>query len=395
MDYEEESQRGKNLMKCLQGKPLNIEGSVLGKIVKNDRLTWFSRSKQASIYVTAKPITKLPRASGYILSEISAEKSRVTNAIYGLSKEDMNELTEGDIVLLEKDGKINFLYEINSHQNAIFATNRCNLRCVMCPQPPYSNGDDKLEMNLSLVKMMDSDKTTNLAITGGEPTLLGEGLFRLVGACKEHLPKAALAILTNGKTFKDIEFVRSLTLIAHPMITIAIPLYSDDDRMHDEIVGIPGSFFDVIKGLQNLAMFKHRIEIRTVIHALNYKRLPKLADFIYHNLPFVSHVALMGLEVTGFARKNIDRLWIDPYEYRYQLEETSKKLNRYDMKFSIYNHQLCVLPEKLWQFCRKSISTWKNIYMPECERCSHIAQCGGFFETSDNHRSQHIRSVTN
>jgi hypothetical protein len=42
---------------------------------------------------------------------------------------------------------------------------------------------------------------------------------------------------------------------------------------------------------------------------------PQLRDtcaWLARNLPFVDHVALMGLENTGFALANQDLLWIDP-----------------------------------------------------------------------------------
>jgi hypothetical protein len=37
--------------------------------------------------------------------------------------------------------------------------------------------------------------------------------------------------------------------------------------------------------------------------------------WIARNLPFVDHVALMGLENTGFAIANEALLWIDPMDY--------------------------------------------------------------------------------
>ena len=40
--------------------------------------------------------------------------------------------------------------------------------------------------------------------------------------------------------------------------------------------------------------------------------LGDIADFIVRNLPFVERVALMGLEITGLTRANLEELWIDP-----------------------------------------------------------------------------------
>ena len=47
--------------------------------------------------------------------------------------------------------------------------------------------------------------------------------------------------------------------------------------------------------------------------------MPQLAEFLARNLTFVDHIALMGLEITGFTRANLDSLWIDPVDYQREL----------------------------------------------------------------------------
>lgn len=56
-------------------------------------------------------------------------------------------------------------------------------------------------------------------------------------------------------------------------------------------------------GLYNLGRHDVGIELRVVITRMNYRRLPKLPDFIYRNLPFVEFISLMGLEYTGYTIK--------------------------------------------------------------------------------------------
>ena len=48
-----------------------------------------------------------------------------------------------------------------------------------------------------------------------------------------------------------------------------------------------------------------RIEIRVVLHKQTAPAPAEIAEFIARNLPFVEQVALMGLEMIGFARANI------------------------------------------------------------------------------------------
>ena len=87
-----------------------------------------------------------------------------------------------------------------------------------------------------------------------------------------------------------------------------------------------------------------RIEIRVVVHRHTVRYSLEIAEFIARNLPFVDQVALMGLEMTGFARANLDEVWIDPADY----QPNSLKPRTLTAPASppmIYNHQLCVLDE--------------------------------------------------
>jgi hypothetical protein len=90
----------------------------------------------------------------------------------------------------------------------------------------------------------------------------------------------------------------------------------------------------------------------------------------------------MGLELEGEAKRNADLLWINPREYGDILLDAVERLRSSDVSVSIYNHQLCGLPKKLWRFSKKSISPWKNIFLKECTGCLDKNRCGGFFSST-------------
>jgi His-Xaa-Ser system radical SAM maturase HxsC len=159
-------------------------------------------------------------------------------------------------------------------------------------------------------------------------------------------------------------------------------------------VQAPGAYEQTIMGFLNLARYGISIEIRVVLHALSVPRLPSLATFIVRNLPFASHIALMGLEMFGLVHKNLKELWIDPADYQHELGEAAGILRNAGMIVSIYNHQLCVLESHLWPLARKSISDWKNVYLPECNGCGAIDRCGGFFQSGTRTRSRSIRPLS-
>ena len=202
-----------------------------------------------------------------------------------------------------------------------------------------------------------------------------------------------LHMLTNGRVFAWPGYTAQLAAIKHPNLVLGIPLYSDDSTTHDYVVQAKGAFDQTVLGLHQAARYGLRIEVRVVLHAITIPRLPQLAEYIYRNLTFVEHVALMGLENIGYAPRNMSELWIDPHDYQDQLESAVETLSTRMMNVSIYNHQLCVLRESLWKFARKSISDWKNIYLDECQTCGVREQCGGFFQWATKLHSEYIHPV--
>ena len=371
-------------MKQIYGAAYNVSEDIVGRITfgncnpfarSNEILVSDNVSKAAfgySAIITTHPIVP-GNTKPYVLID---------------SIEDFH---EGDVVVLNQKGEIIFVYEITSCHNAIMATERCNHRCIMCPQPPVLQEKDKTQFNLKLISLMDKD-TQEIGITGGEPTLIGDKLFILIRQIQKQLPKASISILSNGVKFADKEYAMKLAKCRHQDLQIDIPLFSDITEEHNRIVGA-NTFYKTVQGLYNLALFRQRIGLRIVVHKQTYKRLPQFADFIYHNFPFVSQVAFMQMETTGLAKENFDDLWIDPYDYNEQLREAVLLLADRGMKPYIYNAQLCVLPEDIRCYAQQSISDWKDIYIPECEGCALKGQCAGFFESNRQAYSTHIRKI--
>ena len=238
-----------------------------------------------------------------------------------------------------------------------------------------------------------SDDPENLGITGGEPTLLGDGLVTVLERATARLPNTSLYMLTNGRQFADEKYVRKIAAIPGLKLLSAIPLYADVAPLHDYIVQAKGAFEQTAKGLYNMARHQLPVEIRVVLHKQTIPRLLHLMEFIYRNFPFVSHVALMGLENMGYVRKNWELLWIDPVDYQDDLEKAVQYLHYRQMPVSIYNLQLCILRHTLHPFARRSISDFKNIYLEECNDCDARDACAGLFKSSEIRHSRGIKAI--
>lgn len=305
-------------------------------------------------------------------------------------------LSEGDIVRLNpRRGEVRVLYRRSSHHNALFVTERCNSRCIMCPQPPRETDDSYLVDEIFKMLPWMAKDTPSLGITGGEPTLLQDRLLDVITMTKTELPNSALHMLSNGRFFAYQRYAQQIAGIDHPDFMVGIPLYSDIPPIHDFVVQAGGAFEQTVFGIQNLARVGVRIELRMVVHRETYARLPEFARFVARNLPFVEQVVIMGLEPIGYARSNIRALWIDPVDYQEELERCVTLLDSAGLCVSIYNHQLCVLRPSLHSFARKSISDWKSIYLSTCGPCLCRDDCGGFFKSVGRFcsHSEHIRPL--
>lgn len=356
---------------------------ILGRVTLDGKNV-FNRSK----YILVTNSDDIPRGYKAVISTHGLQDNVSTLYIQVSNISDFN---DGDVINISTDGEICFLYESKSASNAIFATARCNHRCIMCPQPPVLQEKDRTNFNLDLIKLFDKD-ALEVGITGGEPSMIGDRLFEIIHQIKKSCPKAAISILSNGVKFADINYAMKLAACNHHDLQIDIPIFSDIASLHNHIVGAK-TFYKTVQGLYNLAQFGQQIGLRVVIHKQTYKRLPQLADYIYHNFPFVTQVAFMQMETTGLAEANLKDLWIDPYDYNNELREAVLLLNDRGITTYIYNAQLCVLTPELRPFAKQSISEWKDIYRPVCTGCVLKNECGGFFSTNNNNISTHIHKI--
>jgi His-Xaa-Ser system radical SAM maturase HxsC len=362
----------------------------IAKVTTNIDLPKALRANQ--ILIVTNPEQIIPEGFGLVLIGHDIEIISIENALR-LAPE-LRYLKEHDVVKFYPDiSKIDVLYRKEANTNSFLVTERCNSFCIMCSQPPRDIDDHYLVDDMLAALPLLHPDAHEIMITGGEPTLWGNDFIKLVQATKNHLPNTALHILSNGRNFKDLNLAIQVANVKHPDVMIGIPLYADYSQLHDFIVQADNAFDDTIRGILNLKRCKVPVEIRVVIHKENYHRLPKLAEFIARNLLFVDHVALMGLELMGFAKSNLEGLWVDPYDYRNELKEAVEILATAKIRTSIYNTPLCVIPESIRKYSTSSISDWKNDYLDECLNCSAKQQCGGFFSSNLKKVSDYIHAI--
>lgn len=300
------------------------------------------------------------------------------NAIY-IPCDAVGTVGPGDVIeVLPTRSQIAVRYRRGENGNLLFTTERCNNYCLMCSQPPRDVADEwRVAQLRQLVELIEPDEP-DLAISGGEPTLLGEALADLVQHCSEHLPQTRLHILSNGRHLSAPGYAARFDGI-HPLLSWGIPLYGANHSLHDYVVQAKGAFAETINGIYAAARASQHIEIRIVLVKPVVEHLRSLANYICRNLPFVEHVALMGTEPIGFAKAHQPDLWIDPMDANEAMAEAIELLDASGMAVSIYNVPLCVLKDEIRGYARDSISHWKRTFLPACESCSLKDRCAGFF----------------
>lgn len=274
-------------------------------------------------------------------------------------------------------------FETDSNSNVLFVTEQCNNNCIMCCQPPKKTDDFDFyyKQNVRLINTAPKDVKT-VCITGGEPTLAGDNFFNLIELVRRTLPETEIHILSNGRKFADMDFVKRLKKVGGEKFFCGIPLHSDYSGDHDKIACRKNAFDETILGMYNLAAEGIPIELRIVVNLLNYNRLPQMSEFIFRNLFFVSWTAFMAMEHTGYAVKNGTKVYAEPLDYMPQLCRAIQNLSDYGMEVSIYNIPNCLIPKDFRRFAAKSISDWKTQYIDFCAACTEKDKCCGLFGTS-------------
>ena len=293
-------------------------------------------------------------------------------------------LDDGDVVFIDGNLKrLEVVFNVKGNTNSLYVTNACNSKCQFCPQPSTADDGWLYDMSGRIIDLIQTPGEC-VNITGGEPTIRRDKFIALLKkfSCKWNRTKAF--VLTNGRLLNDSSYVMDIfSVINHDHIAFGIPLYADAASVHDMVVGASGAFGQTIRGLYNLAANHAEIEIRFVLSRITYRRLPQLVQYIGRNLPFVTRIAVMGIEPMGHCRNDWERYWVDPEDAEKEITQAISIANNFSLNVLLYNFQLCCLPRALRQYACPSISEWKRVYIAACLYCPMKSDCGGFFASQN------------
>ena len=172
----------------------------------------------------------------------------------------------------------------------LFVTSKCNSRCRHCFFWKDLNAQ-KNELTLEEIRKLSSDlgEVSNLAVSGGEPTLRTD-LPEICELFHKNNKTNNIHIPTNGLSPNLIKSkIKEVLEKCDCRITVAISLDGLKET-HDNIRGVKDNFESVLETYKELLDLKKnhknlKLMVNTVISNKNYKEVVKLINFVKTNMP--------------------------------------------------------------------------------------------------------------
>jgi len=246
--------------------------------------------------------------------------------------------------------------------------------------PPPRNNSDPSTADIEALVRGFSRNESKIAITGGEPTIRPD-FFHIIRFIRKTLPNSKIMAVSNGRMFYYPEFTKEFVNTGCDIV--AIPLHAPNAELHDRITGAPGSFEQTVQGIKNLLQYRDKVEIevRVVIHKLNYKCLPAITTFISKEFKGIRRVVLFPIDIIGNANINRKKLVVKITDVKPYLERGLEILEKNGFECSLYHTPFCVIDKKYWKNIAGRTVVERRITFKSCGECILKEKCPGIWKT--------------
>lgn len=274
---------------------------------------------------------------------------------------------------------------------------KCNCHCLMCStglQIERSIGSadyqairpfEDVKKDIRKAKKMNA---RGFAFSGGEPTLRKD--LPQLAAYAKSIGLNHIEVQSNGRMYSYKGFCKKL--IDNGVNNFVVSLHSRKEKVHDYIMGVPGTFKQAVAGIRNLNALGQKVKINIVLIKPNYHDLGEHTKFLLENFK-VEEIRFAMAMIEGNVAKNPKALIVKmsevgPHICR-ALAIAQKKVGCF-----VYNMVPCLLPgyerfvNDLYQLdtilvgpdfeasldqARKG----KKIKGPDCQFCKYNKRCYG------------------
>ena len=290
-------------------------------------------------------------------------------------------LNDYDIVEMSKSGLLYRAFANNEADTTVFLGASCNSNCIMCPASDVERKKGFSYSRELLMKYIDFLPTEleYIVITGGEPTMQIDVFLDVLERIKNKYLYTQVLLLTNGRSLSDKRFFQQVYERKPQFFRIAIPIHAATPELHDSITRSKGSFDQTMLALTRLMSSDINVELRVVVTKTNCEDLLNISKLITNRFKRIQCINFIGLEPRGNCALNFDQVYIDHRTSFLKSKSAIQHLISCGYDVNLYNYPLCAIDRDFWPITVRSISSYKNVYHPDCNSCHVKSICGGFF----------------
>ncbi|MBR9676978.1 radical SAM protein [Candidatus Woesearchaeota archaeon] len=275
---------------------------------------------------------------------------------------------------------------------------KCNDNCISCIVE--KNKRNKLRTPTLKNIKEDIDRiakySTHLEINGGEPTLR-EDILKIISYAHSKPTIKHLSLLTNTRMLSYSSLVKKLANFHK--LKIVTTLYGHDSKTHNSITRNPESFNQKLKGIKNIIKENIELELRILVHKMNYLDINNISKFIISNFNpnNFSSIIFMSPKMTGEAKNNKNAIHISIKKSIKELIQAIKILEKTGFNITLRHYPLCVLPNKLWKYASSVTAEETEIFFPKkCDFCTQKKSCSGIWKSYyDLYKDYELKPIKN
>ncbi|MBN1197601.1 MAG: radical SAM protein [Candidatus Aminicenantes bacterium] len=154
-------------------------------------------------------------------------------------------------------------------------THRCNLYCVHCYAREMNPSSPELSRDhwLRIIDDIKDAGCLHLLLTGGEP-LLHRDFKRIYTYAKQN--GFLVTVFSNG-TRVDAAILDLFSEL--PPYQVEISVYGASSAVHERVTGVPGSFEQTRRGIEQLLAKGIRLRLKSVLMTLNHGEFPAMEEW--------------------------------------------------------------------------------------------------------------------
>lgn len=218
-------------------------------------------------------------------------------------------------------------------------TTKCNLKCLSCWLREFKAETEELsdEKLLNIINEASKLGVKEIRIPGSGEPLMRKNLTEVMKKIKEHSMNGLL--ITNGTLFTK-QSIQELVEIGWDCVTFSID--SADEKTHDYLRGVKGSFHKVIESLKEFKRIKNElkkekplIRFNTVLSNKNYDHIPEIFELGYKYR--CRDIQIQPMTIWGEEGQKLKLNDQQIREAKQELRKAQKKSKEYNINSNISN----------------------------------------------------------